>query len=208
MKKRMFLSTILMTLVLLLAVTTATFAWYQAQAASAQKRSDEVAVNTADNGYAAGGILFTVDVAAVSEKLALSDNNGDTWYYVGSSKVKDTTNPTDMAEVTVTVTAAKADPTNLASLDELLAAYTLGKDLVVSSENAQVRLSATSADVYKTTSTNSLTLSTLQSAQFTSANSYTLEFTFWVSIAGQESVENPLSFEIAGTISGLEEAPQ
>lgn len=64
MKKRMFLSTILMTLVLLVAVTTATFAWYSA---SIQSSDTKVSLSTATN-TAAG--------ASMSVQLELFTNQG------------------------------------------------------------------------------------------------------------------------------------
>ena len=85
MKKRMFLSTILMTLVLLLAVTTATFAWYQAQAGNVGYGSaPEQSVTTAANGYNAGGFQVNVAFGELGANApVLTDASGKTYYYAG-----------------------------------------------------------------------------------------------------------------------------
>lgn len=108
MKKRMFLTTILMTLVLLVAVTTATFAWYQAQASSVAytNPNDEQALNTAVNGYASGSFEVTVEFGAVSGAPVLTDAEGKTYYYAGSvegSEILDSTAGPKSGSVAFTV---------------------------------------------------------------------------------------------------------
>ena len=80
MKKRMFLSTILMTLVLLVAVTTATFAWYEATAnANAKVDADTVAVGTQASGLTVAGYYITVEYDAVATSVDLTDPEGNCW---------------------------------------------------------------------------------------------------------------------------------
>lgn len=71
MKKRMFLSTILMTLVLLVAVTTATFAWYQA---SLNTSKASIELGTSQNASAGAsmevaGLVYTVNSKTTSANL-------------------------------------------------------------------------------------------------------------------------------------------
>ena len=49
-----------MTLVLLVAITTATFAWYSVSAAGHSENNDtDATITTAANTYSAGGVSFT-----------------------------------------------------------------------------------------------------------------------------------------------------
>lgn len=85
MKKRMFLSTILMTLVLLVALTTATFAWYQASAGDYALTENAATgkLNVADNSLAAGKVTVTVTWGEKSSNVNYTDTNGDSYYYNG-----------------------------------------------------------------------------------------------------------------------------
>lgn len=96
MKKRMFLSTILMTLVLLLAVTTATFAWYQAQAGSVaytNNTDSDNSLKTVANSYVTGSFEVTVELGTPSGAPVLTNADGETYYYAGAvngAEIKDT----------------------------------------------------------------------------------------------------------------------
>ena len=82
MKKRMFLSTILMTLVLLVALTTATFAWYTATAGKAGFGSGDVAqITTSDKSYSIGNVTLNVELSNVSNDV------GPTSKELGPNKV-------------------------------------------------------------------------------------------------------------------------
>lgn len=84
MKKRMFLSTILMTLVLVVALTTATFAWYQATAGQVgYGDADTATINTAANSYATGDFTVSVEFGVPSGAPVLTDSLGKTYYYAG-----------------------------------------------------------------------------------------------------------------------------
>lgn len=76
MKKRMLLSTVLMTLVLLLAATTATFAWYQASA------SGEISGGTTNQSITTSG--NTYEIGALQVKVAFSNASLDNLGPVGS----------------------------------------------------------------------------------------------------------------------------
>ena len=61
MKKRMFLTTVLMALVLLVAVTTATFAWYQATTTgNITGGTDAHTVQTSGDAYQVGDLVLTI----------------------------------------------------------------------------------------------------------------------------------------------------
>lgn len=92
MKKRMFLTTILMTLVLLVAVTTATFAWYSVEAAGhSTANATNNTITTAENDYAAGSVKFSAQLGTPSNlAVQLSDKDGKTFYWLGETKVEDT----------------------------------------------------------------------------------------------------------------------
>lgn len=84
MKKRMFLSTILMTLVLVVALTTATFAWYQATAGTVGYGSaDDATISTAANSYASGDFTVNVEFGVPSGAPVLTNTLGQTYYYAG-----------------------------------------------------------------------------------------------------------------------------
>ena len=92
MKKRMFLTSILMTLVLLLAVTTATFAWYTAGGNKANAgEAAHKTVNVAGNAYTDNGgvFVFNPTLTVGNEKPAMTDANGNVKYYVGTTLVTD-----------------------------------------------------------------------------------------------------------------------
>ena len=87
MKKRMLLSTVLMTLVLLLAATTATFAWYTAggQTSLVANATDSESISTAVNEYnMSGTFTVTVEFATPDGAPVLTDTLGKTYYYAGA----------------------------------------------------------------------------------------------------------------------------
>ena len=88
MKKRMLLSTVLMTLVLLLAVTTATFAWYQATSQGISVSNNNTSVSTTDAKYQIGGVTFDVTWAAINDTCEeLTDASGNVYYIYNGTKV-------------------------------------------------------------------------------------------------------------------------
>ena len=86
MKKRMFLSTILMTLVLLLAVTTATFAWYKASSGSLTltEQAPTGALYVKDNSVELGDVSVTVSWSnQLPNDVNYTDTTGKSYYYAG-----------------------------------------------------------------------------------------------------------------------------
>lgn len=113
MKKRMFLSTILMTLVLLLAVTTATFAWYSAsQATATLKGIDATQVQAGEDSYTLDGLTISAEFDGTDyadgkfADVELTDVNFDTYFLQNGTLVKVTDKQTKAfgtAKVVVTV---------------------------------------------------------------------------------------------------------
>ena len=88
MKKRMFLSTILMTLVLLVALTTATFAWYTVSSSgSASLAATSEDLVTVKGSYTAGAVTLVGDITT-SDSVALTDENGVSWVIANGNLVK------------------------------------------------------------------------------------------------------------------------
>lgn len=87
MKKRMFLTTALMALVLLVAVTTATFAWYTVTSGAAVGE-----VNTHDmsttTSISLGDLVMDVTVTANQIELSATDGYTYAWALDGKTKIK------------------------------------------------------------------------------------------------------------------------
>lgn len=78
MKKRMFLTTALMALVLLVAVTTATFAWYQASTTGTITPQDKSHnVGTSSEVYEVGALTITVNFDGTITNLGPVDTDGN-----------------------------------------------------------------------------------------------------------------------------------
>ena len=107
MKKRMFLSTVLMTLVLLLAVTTATFAWYQATAGqvSLKEQTPTGTLSVENNAVDAGNIqvVVTWTTDPLPSNVNYTDQSGKSFYYNG---VVDEDHKVEVANPVVTSTVA------------------------------------------------------------------------------------------------------
>ena len=160
MKKRMFLSTILMTLVLLLAVTTATFAWYKAEQGNVDLTSTDTASLTANTTTVTlGAVTFTVEFGSVTEGTkptytsdafagtALTDGAGVSKYWTGSAAVPyEATNKVGVAKATVTASVAEGE--NLSAA--LVNLYGSGKTTVVLTIKAggQVTVEKAEADLF------------------------------------------------------------
>ena len=147
MKKRMFLTTVLMTLVLLLAVTTATFAWYQATAGQTTVTGDSFQITTSDKTLQLGAVEIKLEfgepsstekgygpVSATGEVKFNSseEDNGD----IVSSIAKA---PYDvMGNVTYTISASGAGMDAVA-VQDALRAYA-GEELTVTLAGTNLRL--------------------------------------------------------------------
>ena len=199
MKKRMFLSTFLMTLVLLLAVTTATFAWYTASVAGEAAGPEAIRqdIGTADNTYNSGDLTFTVTFGTEDlSGIIPTDSVGDVYYipYEGASYdewIKDTNASSSeerckVVKVTLTVSGGTGDVT----LDALLEAisketYTVtvtpGENVKVSFEGVSEAYAATSEASFEVTG-----------AQLLAAkdNNYSISCDLYVAVHGGSKTNN------------------
>ena len=118
MKKRMFLTTILMTLVLLVAVTTATFAWYSAAQGDANlSATDNATVAAKTDTITLGDLTFDVEFVGVDASFGgvdLTNDQGKSYYWTGSEAVEYTAQKS-YGTAQVKVTANVADDADLAA---------------------------------------------------------------------------------------------
>ena len=144
MKKRMFLSTILMTLVLLVALTTATFAWYSATTSEATFVGDTTKVTTSDSTFSVGALTFTLDLGPATANVGPTDQEGNIYVIIDNKeqligqKIYEKS-----GSFSWTVTATVAD--NNLTLSQALASLN-GTSYTVTFEGPNVRLSVASGD--------------------------------------------------------------
>lgn len=122
MKKRLLITSALMTAVLGASLATGTYAWYKANTDEATISKATASVSTSENTYSVGGITLTLSVVnAGTPDLVNSD--GETWYYSGANLVQDAEN-TKFGTLTLSVSTT-------ASANEL-AAYAGSYNLTLS----------------------------------------------------------------------------
>ena len=199
MKKRMLLSTVLMTLVLLLAATTATFAWYQAtQGAALNNVSSTETIDSASSSIAVGNYYVKVDLTADIAAVELSDKAGKTYVVsngalalatAGTTKRQLSSTASDYT-VTVSETEGGAALTGDA-LKAALAAIGEGTYVVNGTAGGYLRLTTTESSVYTCGLAQTVQIGTLSIAEVDGA--YTITYTpannVWYSISGAEVVE-------------------
>ncbi len=94
MKKRLFITSALMTAVMAASLATGTYAWYVTGAGTGVSLVEATSkVNTAANSYSAGAVTFNANISSTGAPK-LTDNKGKTYYYLGSvgtnNKAEDT----------------------------------------------------------------------------------------------------------------------
>lgn len=89
MKKRMFLSTILMTLVLLLAVTTATFAWYEVSSTgkTANLSTPDATVTTVGGTFEAAAVTLNGSLVVEPSVALTKASDGKSYVLVNGQNV-------------------------------------------------------------------------------------------------------------------------
>lgn len=145
MKKRLLISSALMTAVLACALGTGTYAWYQAGAAATAVAGTAAtgSVGTAVNSYSAGSVTFTPVLAlGEDEKPVLTDTQGRTYYYLknGETKVEDqgVANEKKYGSGKVSVTAALSNASGSATLADVLPELA-GKTITVTLSGTNLR---------------------------------------------------------------------
>lgn len=87
MKKRLLISSVLMSAVLACALGTGTYAWYEATAGSIGYGTTTAAnISTSEGQYVLGSETVALSFGAVSNPTELSDGNGETYYVDGAYK--------------------------------------------------------------------------------------------------------------------------
>lgn len=190
MKKRMFLTTILMTLVLLVAVTTATFAWYSASQGDANLAStDEATVAAKTETVQLGALTFTVEFVGVDDEFAgvdLTDNQGKSYYWTGSEPVEYQA-AKDHGTAQVKVTASVADGDDLAAALQNLKGSGKTVTLVITAEG-YVIVAETVANVYSNDTANAIEFAIELSADG-SVHEWTKSFVYSVRAANLNGAE-------------------
>lgn len=153
MKKRMFLTTVLMALVLLMAVATATFAWYSATEGGRTAEAQSVNMTTSNATYQAGAVKVKFVLTNPSENVGPTNQAGEI-KFVTPSKVEVKAPEGTYAKegtVTWTVTIEKADGMTEAEAYALLKGdYTVevsGTSLRLDSANAVAAANGKAATV-------------------------------------------------------------
>lgn len=106
MKKRMFLTTALMALVLLVAVTTATFAWYTAIEGDTAVQGIAATVDASNADFTAGGVTVKFALSNPTEGVGPTDQNGNIYYITGNGTLVKAPDNTYTKEGTVTWTVS------------------------------------------------------------------------------------------------------
>ena len=103
MKKRLLISSVLMSAVLACALGTGTYAWYKAEAGEKTIAQATASVSTTENEYTAGGVTLTLSVTN-SGTPDLVNEDGKTYYLSGSNLVDDTAGNVKYGTLTLGVT--------------------------------------------------------------------------------------------------------
>lgn len=195
MKKRMFLSTILMTLVLVVALTTATFAWYQATTGDATLEGDSVEIATSSETYTIGDITFKLTLTDTSaDPVGPTDQDGDNYVMInGQAQLIDTALYAKSGTISwsVEATVAQGDLTlaeALASLEGATYTVTLSGTDVRLAANGEAAIAA--ANGASTTVTFSVASGALVGASGTVA--YAVDST-WTTAGGNITVNGSMS---------------
>lgn len=85
MKKRLFITSALMAVVLGASLTTSTYAWYVSAGGDGNATvKAEQTVGTLEKTYTAGSFTITAVLGTPSNKVSLTDDDGKTWYYTST----------------------------------------------------------------------------------------------------------------------------
>lgn len=93
MKKRLLISSVLMSAVLACALGTGTYAWYSATGEKTVSYSAATPgqIGTVENKYVNGSFAVAAVLGSPSKTVALTDTSGKTHYYVGETLLEDKT---------------------------------------------------------------------------------------------------------------------
>lgn len=143
MKKRLLISSVLMSAVLACALGTGTYAWYAATEGSFVKGTlDSATISAVDNAYRIGNITINVDLTDPSGSVKLSDTDGYSYVLVGGAKTRDTTVAQNDASMygTTTVSVSAETTRGAATADELKAIAGTYTITITATDQAKISL--------------------------------------------------------------------
>lgn len=202
MKKRLLITSALMTAVLGASLATGTYAWYKAGEVG-NSYAEAVKVNTIstkENSYTTGSFKVEAILGTVTDKVDLTDKNGNTYYYLpnGTTLVNagEAATKTGTSDVKIKITYTGAEGTNL-NADEISALWKTLKITEVKvtlKAEGQVKVGTTStAAVAVETPANAIDY-TFETAEITFADdgTYTAAAQNWYyGVAGLAQPEDP-----------------
>ena len=202
MKKRLLISSVLMSAVLACALGTGTYAWYTASGGSESytpATSGQIGTYTGD--YSTEGFVIAATIGAMADDIVLTDNNGLTWYYVGDTLKQDTTEnlkTTASTNVGVTITYSGEGLTD-AEVKAAWEVLDIDSITLTVSKTERIKIADDAATAAKTGEDVSFNLNvsdiSFSSGVYTNANVGTVHY--GVSGLTEEEVEN----NSVGTIS-------
>lgn len=204
MKKRLLITSALMTAVLGASLATGTYAWYQAAAGQATYTpATSGNIGTVANGYTTGSFTVSASISEPSTKVALTDTNGDTYYYLqdGTTKVLDESGSlVKSASVSVNISITyTADGLTDAEIAAAWAALNIDEISVSVTSTGKVKLGTTAEKAEKAGETVTLSFD-VADVDFTSKVYTGVAQTVYYGVKANESaVEQPT--DEAGTIT-------
>ncbi len=200
MKKRLIITSALMTCLLGASLATGTYAWYQATAGSLDyKIATKGNISTKENSYELGKFEITAVLGDVSTEVDLTDETGHTYYYLPdkNTKVDAGVATTPQGESTVGITIKYVGEDNLSDAQIKALWETSGEDSITvtlkASNNAKVGKKDSSSFI-AASGNNSVTF-TFETNEITfESKIYTSTMQNWCyGVAGQDSVEEKVS---------------
>ena len=196
MKKRLLITSELMTAVLGASLATGTYAWYQAASGSVGAATNSGTIQTSASDHSINGVELGVSYSSIPT-LALTDTDGNAWVYdAGETKV--TYNGSNAKYTAVTITVGNEDE----NYSAIAGTYT-----VTVSATGAARVALEVGDVYDeedndkvefTVVINQYGIGTTALSQGNASD--TVALTFYVSVAGADSVEATVS---AGLVTSI-----
>lgn len=204
MKKRLLITSALMTAVLGASLATGTYAWYAASANGTLQATDSETINASVKGtYEAVNVALDMSFGTLGT-VALTDTNGDSWVLVNGTKVEAAENDSDNGVFAKYAQGTLTWGWNTNTPVEQKAAFA-GKTYTVTvaatgATAARVRLHDSSEDnMYSATETISVEFSVGLTAPY---NLSVTSLDFWYSVAGLETLETEdVSVQLVATMA-------
>lgn len=179
MKKRLLITSALMTAVLGASLATGTYAWYSATEGTFVKGAmGSETISTVDNAYSVGDITLNVVFADPSGEVKLSDTDGYSYVWVGGVKTKDTSVAQNDASMygTIGVSITATTTRGNATADELKAIKGTYNLTVTASGQAKISLESGAAAIAATKGNTATIVVTISDAGAISLDKSTIYF--------------------------------